>query len=201
MINAAGEDGVLLSPQELRDLREKGACELVDVREAVEFAGKRVPGARHLALGRIEESCGSLPRDRQLVLMCRSGRRSAQAAERLGNHGFGSILQLRGGLEAWEAAGLETEGDPGAPWPLERQVRLAAGALVLAGLGLSLVWPPAIGLSWFVGAGLVFAGLTDWCGMGLLLARAPWNRVAVAAPGTPAVACGAGADGAPEGGA
>jgi hypothetical protein len=63
------------------------------------------------------------------------------------------------------------------PWSLDRQVRFAAGLLVLVGLALALRWPAAIALSWFVGGGLVFAALTDWCGMGLLLAKAPWNRV------------------------
>jgi hypothetical protein len=77
---------------------------------------------------------------------------------------------------AWEQAGLPLENDEHAPWALERQVRLAAGSLVLAGLGLSLVWPAAVALSWFVATGLVFAAVTDWCGMGLLLARMPWNR-------------------------
>ncbi|NIP94254.1 MAG: DUF2892 domain-containing protein, partial [Akkermansiaceae bacterium] len=73
-------------------------------------------------------------------------------------------------------AGLPTERDETAPWPLERQLRLAAGLLVLTGLTLALFWPGAIVLSWLVGGGLVFAALADWCGMGLLLAKAPWNR-------------------------
>jgi hypothetical protein len=77
---------------------------------------------------------------------------------------------------AWEQAGFPLEKDQRAPWELERQVRFAAGLLVLAGLGLSLVWPAAIALSWFVAAGLVFAAVTGWCGMALLLARMPWNK-------------------------
>ena len=60
---------------------------------------------------------------------------------------------------------------------LERQVRIAAGTLVVLGTVLGLtVHPGFIGLSAFVGAGLIFAGVTDTCGMGLLLARMPWNR-------------------------
>jgi rhodanese-related sulfurtransferase len=96
--------------------------------------------------------------------------------EKLATLGFDEVHQLDGGLTAWEQAGFPLEKDEGAPWALERQVRFAAGLLVLAGLGLSLIWPPAIGLSWFVATGLVFAGVTDWCGMGLLLAKMPWNR-------------------------
>jgi hypothetical protein len=98
--------------------------------------------------------------------------------EKLAALGFDEVHQLDGGLTAWEQAGFPLEKDEGAPWALERQVRFAAGLLVLTGLGLSLVWPPAIGLSWFVATGLVFAGVTDWCGMGLLLAKMPWNRPA-----------------------
>ena len=79
--------------------------------------------------------------------------------------------ELTGGLAAWEADDLPTECEARAPWALERQVRVAAGTIVLLGLALSLVWPWALALSWFVGAGLVFAGLTDWCGMGRLLAK------------------------------
>ena len=89
---------------------------------------------------------------------------------------------------------------------LERQVRIAAGALVFAGVmlaafgGTETLRLAGLGIAGFVGAGLVFAGLTDWCGMGLLLAKAPWNRVAPGDPGTAAAACGAGGDGVREGG-
>ena len=76
----------------------------------------------------------------------------------------------------WEQAGLQLERDARAPWALDRQVRFAAGLLVLAGLALAHIWPPAIALAWFVAAGQVFAAVTDWCGMGLLLAKMPWNR-------------------------
>lgn len=167
----------LLKPSELKDLLEKEGCELVDVREGVEWAGGRIRGARHIPLGQLEERIAEVAGERPVVVMCRSGKRSQRGAEILREKGHQGVVELEGGYQAWEQAGLETERDAKAPWPLERQVRLAAGLLVLTGLLLSLMWPWAIGLSWFVGAGLVFAGLTDWCGMGLLLAKAPWNRV------------------------
>lgn len=166
-----------LKANEVRDLLERGDCELVDVREPMEWAGSRVPGARHIPLGDLEKRCAELGAGRPVVVMCRSGVRSRKGADVLRGKGHAEVHELEGGLQAWEAAGLATERDERAPWPLERQVRLAAGLLVLAGLALSLAWPWAIALSWFVGGGLVFAGLTDWCGMGLLLAKAPWNRV------------------------
>jgi hypothetical protein len=129
-------------------------------------------------LGELERRAGEIAPGKAVVCVCRSGKRAAQAVGRLTALGRGNVAVLEGGLQAWEAARLPLEKDAHAPWALERQVRCTAGLLVLAGLGLSLRWPAAIGLSWFVGAGLVFAAMTDWCGMGLLLAKMPWNRKA-----------------------
>jgi rhodanese-related sulfurtransferase len=168
-----------LNPAELAALLGSDArAQLVDVREHPEFAAGRIAGARRLPLGEVERRAGELDRSRPVVCVCRSGKRSAQAVEKLAALGFTRIQQLDGGLMEWERAGLPLERDAHAPWALERQVRLTAGLLVLAGLGSSLLWPPATALSWFVGAGLVFAAITDWCGMGLLLATMPWNRPA-----------------------
>ncbi|MCP9780337.1 DUF2892 domain-containing protein [Cyanobium sp. To12R1] len=102
-----------------------------------------------------------------LVLVCHSGRRSAQA-------------DLEGGIPSWQQAGLPLRRLNNAPLPLMRQVQIAAGSLVLLGLGLgSWVAPAWILLSWFVGAGLVFAGISGFCGMARLLALMPWNRVSI----------------------
>ena len=167
-----------LGPAELRQLIAAGEpLQLVDVREAPEFAAARLAGARLIPLGEIEKRAVELDRSRPLVLICRSGKRSGQAREKLAQLGFNNLACLSGGLTAWEAAGLPVAKDERAPWALERQVRVAAGALVLLGVTLGfLVHPGFFGLSAFVGGGLVFAGVTDWCGMGLLLAKAPWNR-------------------------
>jgi len=168
-----------LAPSELRALLAQGEpLQLVDVREHIEFASGRIPGARLVPLGELQRRAVELDRSRPVVCICRSGKRSAQAVEKLATLDFEGIQQLDGGLLAWEQAGFPVEKDQRAPWALERQVRLAAGLLVLTGLSFSLIWPAAIVLSWFVATGLVFAGLTDWCGMGLLLARMPWNRPA-----------------------
>ena len=150
--------------------------QLVDVREAAEFAGLRIGLADLLPLAELEQRAGELERDKPVVCLCRSGQRSGLAVRKLAALGFRQVSQLDGGLMAWEQAGLPLERDAQAPWALERQVRFAAGLLVLIGLSLSLVWQPAIALVWFVGGGLVFAAITDWCGMGLLLAKMPWNR-------------------------
>jgi len=168
-----------LAPAGLHDrLRLGEPMQLLDVREHPEFAAGRIAGSHCLPLGELERNAAGLSRNRPVVCLCRSGKRAAQAAEKLAALGFTDVLRLEGGLLAWEQAGLPLEKDAHAPWALERQVRLAAGLLVLMGLGFSLVWPPAIGLSWLVGGGLAFAALTDWCGMGLLLAKMPWNQPA-----------------------
>lgn len=91
-------------------------------------------------------------------------------------------MSVEGGTLAWEGAGLPVVRGRRVI-SLERQVRIAAGALVVAGVLLGwLVHPAFLGLSAFVGAGLVFAGVTDTCGMGLLLARMPWNRIEKCGP-------------------
>ena len=171
-----------LSPQQLQTQLASGTPPLLlDVREYPEFAGGRLPGARLLPLAELEARAGELPRDREIVTVCRTGRRSAEAAAKLSQLGFAKVSGLEGGVMAWEQAGFSVERDARAPWALERQVRLVAGLLVLLGLGLSHVWPVAIALAWFVPAGLVFAAITDSCAMGMLIAKLPWNRRAPAA--------------------
>jgi rhodanese-related sulfurtransferase len=110
-----------------------------------------------------------------LYLICRSGARGNQACEKFLKAGFANVVNVDGGTLACQDAGLPlVRGQK--TISLERQVRIAAGSLVLLGIGLGwLVHPYLLGLSAFVGAGLVFAGVTDTCGMGMLLARMPWN--------------------------
>jgi rhodanese-related sulfurtransferase len=128
-----------LVPAQLRSLlAQEKSLQLVDVREYVEFASGRIAGARLLPLGELRRRAAELDRPRPVVCVCRSGKRSAQAVEKLTALGFAQVDQLDGGLMAWEQAGFPLEKDQRAPWALERQVRFAAGLLVLAGLGLSL---------------------------------------------------------------
>lgn len=151
-------------------------AQLVDVREPLEFAGGRIAGALLMPLATLQTGIQALDRSRPIICICRSGKRAAAAAQILAGSGFEDVMALDGGMLAWERAGLAVEKDMNAPWALDRQVRLAAGLLVCTGLIVSLFFPWAIALTWFMGAGLVFSALADWCGMGLLLARAPWNR-------------------------
>lgn len=156
-----------------KHLIDQGAI-LVDIREADEHARERVPGARNVPLSRL----GSLPTDaKAMVFHCRSGARTAANAPRLAAATDCQAYILEGGIDAWKKAGLPVAADRSQPIEVMRQVQITAGSLVLAGVVLG-VWvsPAFLGLSAFVGAGLMFAGATGWCGMARLLGLMPWNR-------------------------
>jgi rhodanese-related sulfurtransferase len=167
-----------ISAQALADQLAEQRVTVIDVREPVEYASGHIAGSLNVPLGHLGDS--PLPRG-PLVLVCQSGRRSAQALARLQQQGHsGPLADLQGGLPTWQQAALPLSKLRGAPLPLMRQVQIAAGSLVLLGLILSTTLSPAwILLSWFVGAGLVFAGLSGFCGMARLLALMPWNKVAL----------------------
>jgi rhodanese-related sulfurtransferase len=177
-----------ISPQQLNDRLQSGAAiELIDVRTPVEFQEVHVPFARNVPLDQLDAAklvAGRSGAAEPLYVICRSGSRGKQACEKILAAGYTNIVNVEGGTQAWDQAGLPVVRGKKAI-SLERQVRIAAGVLVLIGSGLgAFVSPYWIGLAAFVGAGLVFAGITDTCGMGLLLARMPWNRVAPSpAPG------------------
>jgi rhodanese-related sulfurtransferase len=170
-----------ITPGELHERMRSGArIELIDVRTTVEFREVHAVGARSVPLDRLDPKALAAGRPADagpLYLICKGGTRGRQACERLAAAGVADAVNVEGGTDAWAAAGLPVARGRKCI-SLERQVRIAAGSLVLAGLGLGWsVHPGFLGLSAFVGAGLVFAGITDTCGMGLLLARMPWNRV------------------------
>ena len=151
---------------------------LVDVREYAEYAGGRVEGAKLLPLGDLEKRHTELDHSKPVYVMCRTGRRSAEAQKKLKALGFTNVINVAGGFEAWMKEDLPFERDEKAPWALERQVRFVAGMLVLTGILLSvLVHPYFVWLAGFVGAGLVFAAVTDTCMMGMMLLKMPWNRI------------------------
>jgi rhodanese-related sulfurtransferase len=151
--------------------------QLVDVRSGGEFAGRRIAGAKLLPLAELAQRHAELERDKPVVVICQSGQRGVRACAELRRLGWRDVANLAGGMQAWTFAGLPVEEDENPPWSLERQVRVAAGGLVVVGALLGwLVHPDFLALCAFVGTGLVFAGVTDWCGMAYLLARAPWNR-------------------------
>jgi rhodanese-related sulfurtransferase len=171
-----------ISPKDAADLVREGAV-LIDVRDADEHARERIPGARHHALSRLDVDTPVRPGDDILVFHCRSGARTSGNAGRLAAAAQDcEAYILEGGLDAWKKAGLPVTLDRRQPLELMRQVQIAAGMLILLGVLLgAFVAPGFYALSGFVGAGLLFAGVTGFCGMARMLAVMPWNKRAAAA--------------------
>lgn len=157
-------------------LESSESLNLIDVRTPAEFGEVHIEGSRLMSLDRLD--AGEVKRlgAESCVLVCRSGKRAEDARRRLEAAGCEGMAVLDGGVSAWEAAGFPVRRGREV-MSLERQVRVCAGLLVVLGVVLgSFVNRWFYGISGFVGCGLVFAGLTDWCGMGMLLARMPWNQ-------------------------
>ena len=170
-----------ISPAQLAELCKEGKkIELIDVRTPVEFREVHLEIARNIPLDQLDVAAlmqtRSATANETLYCICRSGSRGQQACETFLKAGFSNVVNVEGGTMACVEAGLPVVRGKKAI-SLERQVRIAAGALVVLGAVLGwLVNPAFIGLSAFVGAGLMFAGITDTCGMGMILARMPWNQ-------------------------
>jgi rhodanese-related sulfurtransferase len=167
-----------IEPDEAHRAVESGSgAQLVDVREVFEADAVRVEGATSMPLSRLRDLAGLLDRNRPVFLLCRSGSRAATAASQLRALGHKDVRVVRGGLDAWTAAGRPVVRGQPRVWAMERQVRFAAGTLVATGTALGfLVHRGFFALPAFVGLGLVFSAVTDTCTMALVLARMPWNR-------------------------
>ena len=151
---------------------------LIDVRTPAEFEAGHIPGAVNVPLDELKGSLGEIRevlRDHDVVLVCRSGARAGQAQQALQSAGLTSPTVLSGGIVDWEKTGGAVNRGRQS-WELERQVRLAAGSLVAAGILGSTVTPKAKWLSGLVGGGLVLAAVSNTCAMGMALARMPWNE-------------------------
>jgi rhodanese-related sulfurtransferase len=151
---------------------------MIDVRTPAEHGEIHIEGSHLMPLDRLDATAvKALATDVDgCVLICRSGKRATNALEKLASAGCENLQVLEGGVTAWDAAGLPVKRGAKA-MSLERQVRIGAGAMVLIGVILgSQVHGAFYGLSAFVGAGLMFAGITDWCGMAMVLAKMPWNQ-------------------------
>lgn len=166
--------------QKLGELTEAGQVELIDVRTPVEFREVHSPHARNVPLDSLDPKTvmeSRADKDAPLYVICRSGNRSSKACDAFISAGFTNVVNVEGGTSAWDEAGLSVVRGRKAI-SLERQVRIAAGFLVFAGTVLGVFhheyW---LGVPGFVGAGLMFAGITDTCGMAMLLAKMPWNQV------------------------
>jgi rhodanese-related sulfurtransferase len=172
----------VITPARLGEiLREGNTIDLIDVRTPVEFREVHLTVATNHPLDRLDPRAllanRKGPVDAPLYLICKGGTRGKQACEKLVAAGVANVVNVEGGTQACVEAGLPVvRGQKG--MSLERQVRIVAGTLVFTGAALGyFVDPRWVGLSAFVGAGLVFAGVTDTCGMAMMLGRMPWNQV------------------------
>lgn len=167
-----------VSPEKAREMLNEGAI-LLDIREADEHARERIAAARSLPLSTLDQADFALHRGKPVIFHCRSGQRTQMNAARLqARAGDGcEAFVVEGGLDAWRKAGLPVVTDRRQPIEMQRQVQIVAGSLGLGGVLLGAFVSPAFyAVPGFIGAGLLFAGLTGTCGMAKLLKFAPWNR-------------------------
>lgn len=162
---------------ELRKKIDKDEVLLIDVREPAEHRTECIEGACLIPLGEIKVD--RLPStQRPIVIHCRSGARSKDACDKLlAMDPSLDVASLEGGILAWSEAGYPVKKYGSNMIPLDRQTQIAVGCLVFSGTLLGTVLTPAFYiLPGFMGAGLMFAGLTGWCGMAKVLAKMPWNK-------------------------
>ena len=171
-----------ISPAEAERLLHQGAI-LVDIREADERAREKLTGAHHMPLSKLDEADFAVHEGKPVIFHCKSGARTMGNASRLAQKVGGACeaFIIEGGLDAWKKAGLPIVTDRRQPIELQRQVQIGAGSLAFLGTMLGLFvtsWFFAVPA--FVGAGLMMAGVTGFCGMARLLMRAPWNKATYA---------------------
>jgi len=173
-----------ISVNRLAELNQQQNLDIIDVRMPTEYETVHAVVARNVPLDSLSPEDVMKARngtaDEPLYIICQSGSRSKSACEKFVAAGFANVVSVEGGTKAWDDAGLPVvRGEQS--MSLERQVRIAAGFLVLLGTSLGVfVHPYILGLPAFVGAGLMFAGITDTCGMAMVLAKMPWNKASTA---------------------
>ncbi|OBG93625.1 sulfurtransferase [Mycobacterium sp. E136] len=150
---------------------------VLDVRTPGEFDTAHIAGAYNVPLDLLREHRDEIVQhlDEDVVLVCRSGQRAAQAEETLRTAGLANVHILAGGITAWEAKGFSVNRGT-TRWDLERQVRLAAGGIVLASILGSIAVPKLKWVAGAIGGGLTFAALSNTCAMGMMLSKLPYNR-------------------------
>ena len=169
-----------IDPEGLHRWMMEDKAVLIDIREADEYAREHIPGSRPVPLSGFDAADFADSADKIAVFHCASGNRTAQAAPRILARGFQEVYQLAGGLAGWKQQGYETRINRKMPIPIQRQVQIIAGSMILCGVLLAwLLSPWFVLLSAFVGAGLLFAGLSGSCAMANLLGLLPYNRRAL----------------------
>jgi rhodanese-related sulfurtransferase len=169
---------VVAAPELRMALGRNRRIRLLDVRTSGEYEGGHIEGSYNVPLDTLGEHAGELASvGDPVVLVCRGGNRARQAEQVLRESGMASLHVLEGGVAGWQAAGYDLRRTGRERWALDRQVRLVAGLVVLTGVLLSvLVSPSFVWLAGFMGAGLTFSALADWCGLAIVLGKLPYNR-------------------------
>lgn len=168
----------ILSPKQAEELiKANSNLEIIDVRNPDEYKVAHIKSAKLIPVSEIDSRLAEISKDKDLLLYCKAGKRSAKAAGILEANSFTRLKEIEGGMDAWLNAKLPSESEQSCPISVTRQVFIVAGLLILTGVILSLTLNPAfIYLSGFVGLGLFFSGITGFCGMQLLLEKMPWNK-------------------------
>ena len=168
-----------INVDQLAACQDAAGFQLLDVRTPVEYREVHAAKAKNMSLSSLDPDAviKHCSKEEPLYVICQKGGRSQQACQLFLDAGHTNVVNVTGGTEAWVGAELPVVRGKKAI-SLERQVRIAAGLLVFTGSLLGMfVSPWFMGLPAFVGAGLTFAGITDTCGMAMILARMPWNQV------------------------
>lgn len=169
-----------VTPGQAQQLLADDSTLVVDVRTPAEFGTAHIKGALNIPLDQVDAHLARIVRSAEgtMVLVCQSGGRADQAAQKLASAGNSDMVVLTGGMSGWQSAGLPVEhAEPGAEkWALERQVRLVAGSITLTSVLTSAAIPQAKWGAAFIGGGLTFAALSNTCMMGNLLSKLPYNQ-------------------------
>ncbi len=164
----------------LAEIATNGPVDIIDVRTPAEFESARAKYAKSFPLNSLNpqsiQSQRTTQSDHPLYLICKMGGRSMKACEQFVAAGFPNVVNVTGGTDAWVAAGHPAVHGERKVMALDRQMRITAGLFVLLGVVLSIWFPWAIWIAGFIGAGLLFSGITDTCGMVAVLAKMPWNQ-------------------------
>jgi rhodanese-related sulfurtransferase len=166
-----------VAAQEASALIAKNAI-LVDVREPAEFNAHHIPNAKLHPLGAIDANQLAEYGDKTVLIYCQKGMRGQKACEKiLRDNPHSKVVNLVGGIEAWQAAGFAVKKGTSSVLPLDRQVQITLGGLILTFsllgyyININLMFVSA-----FLGAGLLLSGLTGFCGLARVLSKAPWNQ-------------------------
>lgn len=163
--------------QEILTKEKNDSTAYIDVCSSAEHAARHIAGVKNIPLDELPSRIQELKDKKTIYIHCRSGNRSKRAIETLEAQGItADLINVEGGIMAWEAAGLTTHKTSNT-LPLTQQVFITAGIIILTGSVLTLMYgTPFLIIPAFVGGGLLFAGITGWCGMAMLLAKMPWNK-------------------------